>query len=239
MNTTRWPLIAIGCVAALIGACLFVGGAVLLGAQVILRDADGFYTSPAYRLTTSSYAVVMPDIDTDARRPARKSDTAESGRLASGSRPSAGDRAVFAGIARSSDVSSYLAGVAHAEFVDVRGRNVVNRAVPGGVIPAPPADQTFWVASSAGTGTQDLTWPVEEGRWSLVIMNLDGTAPLDVVAKAGARIEYLTPAALSLLALGTLCLIGAVRAFRRPGVRAIPTVPPSPPARDRRSNRSC
>ena len=64
-------------------------------------------------------------------------------------------------------------------------------------------------------------------------MNLDGTAPLDVVAKAGARIEYLTPAALSLLALGALCLIGAIRAFRRPRRTAIPTVPPSPSARER------
>ena len=141
----------------------------------------------------------------------------------------AGNEAVFAGIARSSDASSYLAGVAHEEFVDFRGRDVVTRAVPGGVVPAPPADQTFWVASSGGTGTQNLTWPVEEGRWSLVIMNLDGTAPLDVTARAGARVEYLTPAALSLLALGALCLIAGARAFRQPGERAIPTVPVPPP----------
>jgi hypothetical protein len=232
MNRTRWPLIAIGCVAALIGACLFVGGAVLFGAQVILRDTHGFYTSPSYRLTTGSYAVVMPDVDTDlGARPGSqiRLHQAASVRITTEAR----DRAVFAGIARSSDISSYLAGVAHEEFVDIRGGEVINRVVPGGALPAPPADQTFWIASSGGTGTQDLTWPVEEGRWSLVIMNLDGTAPLDVVARAGVRIEYLTPAALALLALGALCLIGAIRAFRRPGLRAIPTVPPSPPARER------
>jgi len=226
MRTTRWPLIAIGCVAALIGACLFVGGAVLLGAQVFLRDAHGFYTSPAYRLATSSHAVVLPDVDTDlgARPGSRiRLDQVASIRIAT----EAGDRPVFAGVARSADVSTYLAGVAHAEFVDVRGRTIATRAVPGGLVPAPPADQTFWVASSGGTGTQDLTWPVEEGRWSVVIMNLDGTSALDVVAKAGARIEYLTPAALSLLALGALCLVGAVRAFREPGAPPIPTVPQS------------
>ncbi len=227
MKSTRWPLIAISCVAALIGICLLVGGAVLLGAQIILRDAYGFYTSPEYRLTTSSHAVVMLDIDTNlgARPGSRiRLEQITSIRITT----EASNQAVFAGIARSSDASSYLAGVAHAEFVDVRGSNIATRTVPGGVIPAPPADQTFWVASSGGTGTQDLTWPVEEGRWSLVIMNLDGTAPLDAAAKAGARIEYLTPAALSLLALGALCLIGAVRAFRQPGERAIQTVPPSP-----------
>ena len=212
----------------------------LLGAQVILRDADGFYTSPEYRLTTSSYAVVMPDVDTDfGARPGSqiRLDQVASVRITT----DAGDRAVFAGIARSSDVSSYLAGVAHEEFVDIRGRNVVNRAVAGGVIPAPPADQTFWVASSAGTGTQDLTWPVEEGRWSLVIMNLDGTAPLDVVARAGARIEYLTPAALVAARLGALCLIGrAVRAFRSPRtLTRRPDRAARPRRPQRRSNRSC
>ena len=105
MNTTRWPLIAIGCVAALIGACLLVGGAVLLGAQVILRDAHGFYTSPDYRLTTSSYAVVVPDIDTDlGPRPGSRVrlDRVASVRITT----EPGERAVFAGIARSSDVSS-------------------------------------------------------------------------------------------------------------------------------------
>jgi len=227
MSTTRWPLIVIGCVAALIGFCLLVGGAVLLGAQLILRDAHGFYSSPSYRLTTGSYAVVIPDIDTDVG--ARPRSQVRLSQVASVRvETEAGDRAVFAGIARSSDVSSYLAGVAHAEFVDIRGRHVVNRAVPGGAAPAPPAEQTFWVASSGGTGAQDLTWPVEEGRWSLVIMNLDDSAPVDVVAKAGARIEYLTPAALALVALGTLCLVGALRGIRQPGEHAVGSVTPIP-----------
>jgi len=227
MNT-RWLMIVLGATASLIGGSLVLGGAVLLGAQLSLRDSGGFYTSSSYEVSTNSYAVTLGGVDTDfgqwADSPVQPSDLGWI-RLTT---ETANEQPVFAGIARTSDVAAYLAGVAHDQVTDVDRRNLDIRAVPGGVAPAPPADQTFWVASSAGTGVQDLTWPVEDGRWSVVVMNLDGTASVDVLASAGARVAYLTPAALVLLALGTISLIGAVAAFSRPRVRGISAAATSP-----------
>ena len=118
--STRWPLI-IGGVAALIGACLSSEALSCSVAQLTLRDADGFYTSPSYRLSTDAYAVVLDDVDTDLGQwvasPVRP------GQLASiRVTTQTGDRAVFAGIARPADVTTYLADVAHEQVVDVPRR---------------------------------------------------------------------------------------------------------------------
>lgn len=44
-------------------------------------------------------------------------------------------------------------------------------------------------------------------------MNADGSAGVDAVTSAGARIEYLTAIAAALLAIGLLSLLGAAAAF--------------------------
>jgi hypothetical protein len=225
MTSTRWPLIVLGAATALIGSSLVVGGAALLGAQVALRDDAGFYTSPTYRLATDSYAVVLDaDLDRWPTSPVRPSQFAS----IQVTTQSTGDQAVFAGIARQSDIDGYLAEVAVDEVSDVENGAVVTRTVAGGALPAPPGEQTFWVASSAGSGHQSLRWPVEDGQWSLVVMNLDGTASLNLTVSAGARIAYVTPVALTLLAVGLLGLIGGVVIIRGPGHRGAVTAPVHP-----------
>ena len=228
MTSTRWPLIVLGAATAMIGSSLVVGGVALLGAQTLLRDDAGFYTSPTYRLATSSYAVVLDaDLDQWPASPIRPKQFAS----IQVTTQSTSDQAVFAGIARQSDIDEYLAGVAVEQIADIENGTVVTRTVPGGGLTAPPAEQGFWVASTAGTGPQSLRWPVEDGQWSLVLMNLDGTASVDVAASAGARIAYVTPAALTLLVVGVLCLIGAVVMFRGRGTRGAATsVRPNPVA---------
>ena len=167
MTPNRWVMIIMGTVAALVGASLVVGGATLLGAQLGLRDADGFYTSPSLELSTDGYALVLPDVDTDleqwAASPVRPSQVA----AVRVTTTAASGRAVFVGIARHSDVDTYLAGVAHDDVVDVTGATLDTRAVAGGAAPAPPEAQSLWVASSGGTGAQDLTWRSRTvaGRW--------------------------------------------------------------------------
>jgi hypothetical protein len=225
MTPTRWPLIVLGAATALIGSSLVVGGAALLGAQVALRDDAGFYTSPTYRLATDSYAVVLDaDLDQWPTSPVRPSQIAS----IQVTTQSTGDQAVFAGIARQSDIDRYLAGVAIDQVADVENGAVLTRTVAGGALPAPPGEQSIWVASSAGTGRQSLRWPVEDGQWSLVVMNLDGTPSLGVAASAGARIAYVTPVALILLAVGLLCLIGAIVTIRGPGNGGVATAQVNP-----------
>ena len=227
MRNRRWVLVIVAVLVGLVGSSLVVGGAVLTWAQVTQRDRDGFYTSPSYRLTTGNHAIVLEDVDLDLGRwPAAPVQPGQVATVRVTAQVS-DEQAVFIGIASQSDIDRYLAGVAYDEVVDVDRSTVETRTVPGGAVPPPPGAQSFWVASTGGTGSQNLTWPIEDGRWGVVVMNLDGSPSLDLTVTAGARIAYLTPVALVLLGLGGLCLIGAAVLTRRP--RRTPD--PLPPVR--------
>jgi hypothetical protein len=68
--------------------------------------------------------------------------------------------------------------------------------------PAAPPDERFWVASAQGAGDQTLTWDVEHGNWSVVVMNADATRGVDVELSAGAEVPFLEPAGLRALIAG-------------------------------------
>ena len=57
----------VGAVVALAAVGLLVGGGALLWAYGTQRDADGFFTSPAYELATAGHALVSTDVDLAAR----------------------------------------------------------------------------------------------------------------------------------------------------------------------------
>ena len=50
---------------------------------------------------------------------------------------------------------------------------------PASVARARPATQRFWDASVQGDGAQALAWDVEDGDWSVVVMNADGSPGVD------------------------------------------------------------
>ena len=56
MNSPRWPMVIYGLLFGLVGLPLLLGGAAAVTGHVALRDADGYYTSPMYRLSTASNA---------------------------------------------------------------------------------------------------------------------------------------------------------------------------------------
>ena len=140
---------------------------------------------------------------------------------------------MFVGIARTSDVSRYLRGSAHAVVTDIDYSPFrAEYSERGGTGPlAPPASERFWDVAAHGTGTQTLTWNVEDGDWSVVVMNADGSAGVDAGVKAGAEISFLDEAGWVLLGSGLLALTGAaallytgVRPRRDPGRSAAPQV---------------
>ncbi len=99
--------------------------------------------------------------------------------------------------------------------------------------PAPPADQDFWAASAHGPGTQTVAWDLDDGDWSIVVMNADGSRGIDTNISAGAKIPFLGTlgwvslggALVLLIIAGTLVYLG-VRTPRPP--RAQPaTLQPS------------
>ena len=61
----------------------------------------------------------------------------------------------------------------------------MTQVTPGGAPATPPAQQAFWAASTSGPGTQQVTWTAAEGRWTVVVMNADGSRPVAAELTAG------------------------------------------------------
>ena len=91
------------------------------------------------------------------------------------------DKPVFVGIARTSDVDNYLAGVSHTTVTDVDtspfDADYDDHA--GDRRPVAPADSHIWAASEQGSGKQTLHWEIEDGDYSVVVMNADGSLGVD------------------------------------------------------------
>ena len=125
-------------------------------------------------------------------------------------------RPVFVGVAPRADADRYLAGVASGTVVgDRSGTGPANDAPvvleqPGGAPTVPPQEAGFWTASASGPGVQSVTWQPVPGDWTLVILQPDGRAGVDVAVDAGATVPGLRILALGLLVVGgVLVALGA------------------------------
>jgi hypothetical protein len=118
------------------------------------------------------------------------------------------DKPLFVGVAPRADVDRYLAGVAHSTVEDFNfGPFEVDYSTQAGTkSPARPAQQTFWTASSVGTGKQSVAWKVKNGSWRFVVMNADGSPGVAADAKVGATLHGALAVVLSALGAGLLLL---------------------------------
>jgi hypothetical protein len=208
----RVALTLFGGVAAVLALALLISGAIAVVA-LGQRDDDGYFTTDAHRLSTPSAALVSErlDIETgDAPAWVFGSDFATSRIQASSARP------VFVGIGPAADVERYLDDIRHTQITDVDTDpfRVTSHLVPGSAQAAPPAAQSFWRVQASGTGTRTVTWPVESGQWSVVMMNADGSPGVDVSTRLGARISSLTGVAIGLLAGGVVFGLAAALMLR-------------------------
>jgi hypothetical protein len=112
------------------------------------------------------------------------------------------DKPIFIGIARESDLMEYLEGVGYDKFEGFSSHpyTVHLNQIEGSKLPSNPATQTFWIASETGTGTQTLNWDVRTGNYSLILMNADGSAPIDARVSLGVKM----PAVLRIIGI---CLL--------------------------------
>lgn len=240
------PLISllIGTILTLIGIGLVVAGTVAAIANAA-QGQNGYFSSRTATFSTDTYALTTPPLGPVSNRDTPAPLNLDIARIrleATG----ADSVPVFIGIASQADVDGYLAGVNHTEVRGIQTDpfRVRYADIPGSVTPTPPAEQDIWVASAAGPGTQELTWPAQPGSWALVVMNADASRSVDVDLRAGVRSGLLAPAATTLLVIGILTLLiglvlvilGVIGLGRngpapssRTGARA-PDAPPSPPA---------
>jgi len=213
--TTRRRVVSIvlGSLLGIIGLGLLAAGASLGWALGTQRDDAGFFTTSTERVSTDSYALTSDELDLgrpdpDAWWAERDLATVRITVDGTGARP------VFVGIGPTSAVDAYLADVPHDHLTEItRGSSPTDHRrehADGTSVPRRPADQTFWVAQASGGATQTVTWDLEPGRWTIVVMNAEATAEVDADIELGGRIEYLVPLAIALAIGGGTLLGGAV-----------------------------
>jgi hypothetical protein len=222
--------IALFATAAVAGVMAF--GALAVGVLAFWgdgqKDERGYLSTSAESFATGTHAIATDnlDIDLDGAEELVDSTGLSDIRL---DVESQSDKPIFVGIARTDQVSSYLSGVSHTVLRDVDFDPFEARysRQAGERRAAAPGDERIWAASTQGAGPQTLTWDVEDGDWSIVVMNADGSPGVQADVSAGAKLPYLTEIGWSAIGTGALLvptaaglLVLAVRAPRRSRVAA-------------------
>jgi hypothetical protein len=191
-------------IAGLIGLALLLGGIAVLAAYAFGRDDDGYFNTDRKPLRSATFAITTEEIDLGELNWAPEGILGDV-RIEVDSR-----KPVFVGIGSDADVDRYVGDVAHDELTGFDGDNAELSLSRGGSPRTPPGQQNFWVAESAGSGEQALTWDAEFGRWTAVVMNADGARGIDVEADAGIKLGWAIWAGLGMFVIGLLMTVGAV-----------------------------
>jgi hypothetical protein len=206
----RIGLIVTGAVAGVLAL-----GALALGAGALWADGEkndqGYLATDSERFAAGTRALATENLDVDLDGVDWLVDSGELGKVQL-EVASKGDEPVFVGIARTEDVTSYLRGVDHTLVTDVDADpfEAAYQRESGNRRPAAPTQESFWAASTQGRGTQTLDWRVDDGDWSVVVMNADGSRGVAADVSAGAKMPFLDELGWSALGGGGTLLIGAL-----------------------------
>ncbi len=197
--------IVAGCLIAIVGALLAIGG----GAIFAVFGTDGALSTGRQPVATTTSALVSGV--------ATISDTAGVTDVLGATRLTVdagaeGSRGVFVGVGPKADVDRYLAGAAVDEVTDfdVDPFTLDRTTRPGSAIPAPPADQPFWVTQSSGRASADISWKVADGDYRVVVMNADGTPDVITRTRFGVTVARLPAIGVGIVIGGGLLLAGGV-----------------------------
>jgi hypothetical protein len=203
-------MIVLATVLALIGLALAAGGGfgIWLTTQ---RDSDGYVMTSSERFGTASYAMATRSLEVSTDVPSFLYGESWLGTVRVKGESANPGRPLFIGIGRRRDVQAYLAGVAHADVVNIESNpfKASYRPQPGGAPRVPPVQARFWVAKVSGPGTQNLHWKVKSGTWSVVVMRPDGSRGVIADVGVGAKVPALIWVSLGLLVIGLLMVAGA------------------------------
>jgi hypothetical protein len=221
MNGKSIALVVTGALATIFAAGLLaIGGIALWGDSQ--KDSDGYLSTGTHQFETGTRALATENLDVDLDGTDWFMDGDDLGKVRL-QVESQDDRPVFVGIAATSDVEDYLAGVSHSTLTDVSTSpfeaDYDDHA--GDRHPVAPADSNIWAASEHGSGKQTLNWEIEDGDWSVVVMNADGSAGVDTDISTGAKVPFLDELGWTGIGSGAFVLIVGVAllvmGIRRPG----------------------
>jgi len=207
-------------VTAVLGVLVLAAGVTAIWADTSKRDDNGYFSANAHRYETHTRAISTESITVGSYVP-----TWLAGKVRL---DVSGDKPLFVGIAPKATVDAYLARIEHTEatHLDLDPFKVTYVDHAGTVDPGRPARELFWAARESGD-SKPLSWKLRSGKWSIVVMNADGSR--NVAATIGVGVKV--PAALwvgiglslfgaALLAAAGLMFTARSRANRRAGAEA-------------------
>jgi hypothetical protein len=204
---SRIALVITGAIASLIAVALVAGGALALWGDS-QKDGDGYLRTDTERFTADTRALASDNLDVDLGGADFVAQTDDLGRIEIAAQSRDG-KPVFVGIARTSDVERYLANVPYTTVNDVDvdpfGADYERHA--GDRHPVSPEHAGIWQASSYGDGKQSIDWEIDDGDYSVVVMNADGSLGVDADISAGANVPYLDELGWSAIGSGAFALI--------------------------------
>jgi hypothetical protein len=219
----RWKMLRLlvgllGITGAIVATGLLIGGGTLLWIDATMTDTDGFINTKPVTLETETYAIATPpaEIDITSTGPFEFG-TLATFRIEVENLDST--KGVFVGVSEADALENYLGGVWHVEIKDLQLEpfKATMTLNPGELAPQTPSLQAFWKTSAQGVGAQTLTWDMESGDYSIILMNEDASPGVAVAAIVGARVPLIRPVSMSLLigggivlALGTALLAAAL-----------------------------
>jgi hypothetical protein len=244
MKTGRVVAIVIGSILGLIGLGLLIVGIAGTVAYGVARDDDGYFRTDEIHLATTTPAITSDSLDLGGT-PGDADWLTDRGDFATVTislQPAGSGGQLFAGIGPTADVERYLGSVARDRVTDYDDSTVSYERHDGSATATPPGDETFWVAKVTTGEPGALTWNVEGGDWTVVVMNADGSSGVDANARVGIKVDWLLPVAIVLMVIGLLLLVGGILLAvlvgrdRRPRPMLAPagtsTLPPPPPVPD-------
>ncbi|MEV1249421.1 DUF4389 domain-containing protein [Nonomuraea sp. NPDC050022] len=163
------------------------------------RDS-GFVTTTATRVSTPAYALTTEQIT--ITEPGATVLRTLAGRV----RIQTGDARLFIGIADRARAAAYLDGVAYDQVTRLTPGDVGYQHHPGTAPATPPGAQTFWTA----TGQGSLTWDIQSGDWTLVVMNADATARVTADLTLAATVPGLIGLTVTLFIATVILLIAGI-----------------------------
>jgi len=199
---------------------LTVAGGLLLWADGPARNNDGYLYSSSDNFSSGGFAITSASVDLTTSGANWVPVSAALGTAKIQVTGNSGSD-VFVGIARVADATAYLGSVDRTVVTDLGSGSPPSIRTGSGAPATPPGEQNIWVAQSAGSGAQTLTWKPAAGNWTLVVMNSDGSAGVSVDARVGATLPALGGLAwgvfivgLGLLVIGVVLIVLAVRRRR-------------------------
>jgi hypothetical protein len=198
----RIVLLILGSIAALIATGLLASGIAVVVVDQTQRDSAGYLVSPTRNFSTPSYAVVSRKLYAGVNGPQWVYDNL----LGTIVLKSDSSKPVFLGIARAADVDRYLGRVRRATVTDLTAHRNQYVVLGTGAPSAPPGEQSFWAAQTTGSGSQSLTWDVQDGTWRVVVMNVDASSGVNADLRVGAELPNLVWFGIGLIVVGGVIL---------------------------------